>query len=259
MFHYLENGILVCSALEVPGLRHGFGTRRGGVSTGCFSSMNLGYNRGDLPERVSENYRLFHRNTDTNQEKLVYVRQIHSDLLHRADAGRSCLRQDGDGVVTDVPGLPLACYYADCMPVLLYDPARRAVGAIHSGWRGTVQDILPKAVAKLQADYGCKPENLIAAVGPSIGPCHMEVGPEVRAQFLERGYDTVQPRDDSLYLDLWETAHIQLRGAGLLEENIHIARICTYCEQELFFSHRRMGERRGNHAAVIQLTGEASA
>lgn len=253
MFYY-KNHVLRCSALDTPALRHGFATRNGGVSTGHFSSMNLGYNRGDIRENVKENYRLLGEYVGASMESLAYLQQVHSGLIHEAESCQDGCMREGDALVTNVPGVPLACFYADCMPAFLYDPVKKAIAAVHSGWRGTAACILMRAVEKLQNSYGCNPQDIIAAVGPSIGACHMEVGPEVREQFLEIGFQNVREERGSLYLDLWGTAKEQLMRSGLKEEHIHIAEICTYCEEDQYFSHRRDGEKRGNLCGIIELT-----
>ena len=167
------------------GVVHGFASRLGGVSTGDFAQLNLGIKRDDSRENVRENYARFCAAIGADRDSLVMTHQVHSDDVRtasRADVLADLLDPipyETDGLVTDQPGLCLVIYYADCIPVLLYDPVKKAIGAVHSGWRGTAMGIVPKAIEKMTALYGTDPADLLAAIGPGIGPCCFETHDDV--------------------------------------------------------------------------------
>lgn len=186
MFHTIKQGTLeYLTADALEGSVHCFSTRLGGVSEGVLSALNLGTHRGDKPENVRENYRILGKAVGFAPEETVFTRQEHTDLLlrvGRADCGTGLDREQTtvcDGILTDEPGVALVCFAADCTPVLLFDPVRQAIAAVHAGWRGTAQGIAYKAVLRMQEEFGCAPEDIRAAIGPCIGRCCFEVGPEV--------------------------------------------------------------------------------
>ncbi len=168
-----------------------------------------------------------------------------------------------DGLVTNTPGLALTIYYADCIPVLLYDPVGKAIAAVHSGWRGTSLGIAPKAVAKMTALYGTRPEDVLAAIGPGIGPCCFETHDDVPTALedrlgLRRSGPSATPLEQAagkFTVDLKGIIAWELRQAGLAEEHIDTLPLCTACHPELYWSHRKMGDQQGNHAAMIALEG----
>lgn len=256
---------LVADAFEeAGGLRHCFSTRKGGVSRGVFSSLNLGPNRGDDAESLLKNYEILCGAIGCDSADVVLSKQVHQDEI--ADV-TSDMRGNGlfspnrftgaDGLVTRERGVALVTFFADCVPVLLYDPKSRVIASIHSGWRGTVLRIALRGVKKMAADYGCKPENILACIGPSIGPCCYEVGVEVASSFahafLAKKEKLIQKREEKIYLDLWQANNILLLEAGIKANHITIAEECTYCRGDLYFSHRRLGERRGSMIAVMEL------
>lgn len=256
-------------------LRHGFSTRQGGVSTVYGgNSLNLGWTKDGDPAAVAENRRLFYRAAQGNEPagrnlQAVTLRQIHSALvlpirkddgvfegeLQTAD-GKAVL--EGDGVVTDLPGLMLGVQTADCVPVLIADVNKRAVAAIHAGWRGTVARIVEKGIATMQKEYGSRPEDLVAAVGPSIGACCYAVGEEVRSQFgahfryADALFTTV---GDQMHLDLWQANRRQLTDAGVPAETITVIGECTACAisngERKYFSHRAEHGFTGRMMSVI--------
>ena len=165
---------------------------------------------------------------------------------------------DTDGLMTNIPGLCLTIYYADCIPVLLYDPVKKAIAAVHSGWRGTSLGIAPQAVQKLAARYGSDPHDILVAIGPGIGPCCFETHDDVPTAMAERLGEGVQPFCNPLpngkfSVDLKGILRWELTQAGVPDGNIDTLPLCTACHPELYWSHRKMGDRRGNHAAMIQL------
>ncbi|HEU5342216.1 peptidoglycan editing factor PgeF [Edaphobacter sp.] len=246
-----------------PWLRHGFSTRRGGVSTvyGNLSDLNLGWTREDDPALVAENRRRFVRSVGGDDRpsgwRLVTVRQVHSNAVHavgeeaftgslETTEGKAVL--EGDGLMTQVPGVMIAVGTADCVPVLLVDTRLRAVAALHAGWRGTVAGIAERGVEAMRSEYGSRLEDLAAAIGPAIGACCYAVGDEVRAGFAARySYADALFRNAgaALYVDLWEANRRQLLDAGLGAEQIEVVGECTACARDhdglRYFSHR--GER----------------
>ena len=179
---------LTADALE--GTAHCFSTRYGGVSKGILSSLNLGVHRGDQPENVLENYRILGDAVGFKPEDTVFTRQVHSDIIDRVgkrDCGRRLqfpVDHECDGLITDEPNVVLTVFSADCTPVLLYDPVCRAIGAVHAGWRGTAAQIAVKAARRMCAEFGCKAENIRAAIGPCIGPCCFETDADVPEAML---------------------------------------------------------------------------
>lgn len=271
--------VLRASSMErVSWLRHGFSTRSGGVSE-CYggATLNLGWTKEDEPGRVRTNRQRFLETVSgasaVQPFRLVGLRQTHSTLIHEirepnAAAGELETSEgkpvlEGDGLITGVPGVLLAVGTADCVPVLLVDTSRRVVAAFHAGWRGTVARIVESGVARLRQSYGSRPEDLLAAIGPSIGPCCYEVGDEVLTAFsaafpyadqLFHQVESPEPQrtpaastapvaSRKVHLDLWEANRRQLLQAGLADSQITVMRACTACARDpqghrLYFSHR---------------------
>lgn len=244
---------------------HCFSTRCGGVSRAELASLNLGIHRGDEPERVWENYRVLGRALGFTPEQTVFTQQIHSDIIDcvtQADCGRGLLRPVGhgcDGLVTNFPGVVLTVFTADCTPVLLYDPVARAIGAVHAGWRGTALAITARAVERMGKEFGSRPEDIRAAVGPCISRCCFETDGDVpeamRAAFGREAEDCMEQCGEKYHVDLKALNALALRRAGVRQ--IDIASDCTACQPARFWSHRRVGARRGSLAAMIFLRGDA--
>lgn len=261
--------------LEFPALagtgvvRHGFSTRMGGVSEGKFASMNFTFTRGDNPDHVMENYRRMAAVLGVDVNRMVLSWQTHTTNIRRVteeDAGKGIVRErdyrDVDGLITDVPGLTLVTFYADCVPLYLLDPVHKAIGLSHSGWRGTVNRMGQVTLDAMKKAYGTKAENVIACIGPSICRDCFEVGGEVAEAFAKELDPKYLPqlyyrKDNGKYqLDLWLANEIIFREAGVKQENIHITDICTHCNPRLLFSHRTAGNERGNLAAFLCLNDE---
>lgn len=256
--------------LEKFSVRHGFSTRLGGVSKGVCSSMNLSFQRGDDPADVEENHRRFAEAVGYDIKNLVFSQQVHGTkvrVVDSSDCGKGIFRESDfsevDGLVTQDPGVVLMTFFADCVPLFFYDRENHAVGAVHSGWRGTVEGIGARAVDVMHRAFGTEPEKLIAVVGPSICQDCYEVSEEVIVRFQEafprEEWDGIftqrlNQREAGKYqLDLWRANEVVLQRAGIPKEQIQVCGLCTCCQPDVFFSHRATQGRRGNLAGVISL------
>ncbi len=249
----------------LAGAPHCFSTRFGGVSEGMLSSLNLGVHRGDKPKNVLENYRRLGQAVGFDPKRTVFTRQIHTDIIERvgaSDCGRGLIvpvENGCDGLVTNEPEVVLTVFSADCTPVLLFDPVARAVGAVHAGWRGTAAAIAAKAVERMGREFGSKPENIRAAIGPCISRCCFETDGDVpaamRKAFGEEAEAAIRSCGEKYYVNLKALNALALSRVGVRQ--IDIASECTACEPNRFWSHRRVGSRRGSLAAMILLRGDA--
>ena len=229
---------------DVP---HGFTTRDGGISRAPWDALNLGGAVGDDPAAVGENWARLERETGL---RFARVRQVHGARALRAAAPTAPV-EEADAVVSVTPGVAACVSVADCVPVLLADPVGGAVAAIHAGWRGTAARAAAEGVRALVRE-GAEPGRLVAAVGPSIGPCCYEVSPELADRFgREIGPEAVAPGGGGRHLDLWRANVRVLLDAGLAAERIEVVGRCTACERELFFSHRRDAGRTGRQVGFI--------
>lgn len=249
---------------ELPGLAHGVSTRAGGLSEPPYHSLNLGLHVGDDPGRVLANRRRAARALGFGPEDLVLAAQVHGAQVARvgaAERGRGALDQasalpDADALITDQPGLLLGILVADCLPILLVEPASGALGLAHAGWRGTVADIAGRTVAAMVRAYGVRPERLLAVIGPGIGRASFTVGPDVLAAFRAAfGAGAAELIDldgeDRGRVDLAEANRRQLRRAGLAPEQIHLDPACSASDLARFFSHRAEGGRTGRFGAFL--------
>ena len=247
---------------EIPFVRHGFSTRLGGVSEGIYASMNLSFTRGDEDERVRENFRRLCGAIGVPAQQTVVSAQEHHTNLHvctEADCGRGVTRERGytdiDGLLTDRTGVVLCTQYADCVPLFFVDPVRRAVATSHAGWRGTVARIGAVTVERMCREYGCKRENILAAVGPSIGPCCFEVDAPVQQAFaaLDEADGCIRPAGAKFYIVLWAVNRRILEAAGVPAAHITVTDLCTRCHPDVFWSHRAAGGQRGSLAGFIAM------
>ncbi|MBR6020306.1 MAG: peptidoglycan editing factor PgeF [Lachnospiraceae bacterium] len=262
----LSDGVKVVQfpeLLQFPELRHGFSTREGGVSSGIFASMNLGFERGDEEANVRENFRRIMTALDIPQGAEVFTKQTHTTnvvVVTAENRGTGIERpvpyDDVDGIVTDVPGLALTVFCSDCVPIWFYDPVRRAIGVCHAGWRGTVGGIAGKTVELMKEQYSCNPTDIHTAIGPSIGPECFEVGEEVAVVFEERFGASVVVREGypKPHVDLWKANAAVLAEAGVPRDQIAISGLCTMCHPDLLFSHRATGGKRGSNAGFLMLS-----
>ena len=240
---------------ELAFLRHGFSTRRGGVSEGGFRSLNLGRARGEVPENVAENRRRFFEAADFPAGRLVEVKQAHGcDVLVAEDVSpdeKAC----GDALVTNVPGLGVSVQTADCIPVLISDARKMVVAAVHAGRKGVAGGVLPGTIERMREEYGCEPRDMRAALGPAISGERYEVGEECLPPFRERhrnwrDFTTPLGRGKWL-LDLPLVARLQLASAGIPESRIGAPGPCTFSESSRFFSYRRDGPPTGRLLSAI--------
>lgn len=253
---------LTFPALESIGIvRHLFSTRLGGTSQGEFSAMNLSFTRGDDAACVMENYRRIGEALGCGPENMVASHQTHTTNIRRVtavDKGKGITvprdYEEIDGLMTDEPGIVLVTYFADCVPLFFVDPVHRAVGLAHSGWRGTAAGMGACMVKAMGEAYGTNPEDLYAAVGPSICADCYEVSGDVAEQFEGFTGAVHEGRQSGKYqLDLWEANRQVLLKAGVRENRIAVTDICTCCNSEYLFSHRASKGRRGNLAAFLGL------
>jgi YfiH family protein len=286
--NWIERKVRDIQVLQVPALAklpwlvHGFSTRPGGVSLlEGERVLNLGFTEWDSKENVLENRRRFQSALGASDLKLISLKQIHSDAIHLFDAppAEPCR---GDASATNRPGLLLGVQTADCVPILLVDPKKRAVAAVHAGWRGTLQRIVVKVIGQMQMHFGSKPADLLAAMGPSIGGCCYEVGTEVAIQFqsqfaeapewfdefrtgdepnpiqwLNRMPPGHQPPPKNVLLDLRKANRSQLLDVGLQAQNIFTNDLCTNCRRDLLFSYRKEGPQSGRLLSVIGIRSQA--
>ena len=247
-------------------VKHGFSTRKGGVSTGIFSSMNLNFKRGDDPDAVLENYRRMADALDMRVEDMVLSDQTHTTnvrVIIEEDRGKGILKpqdySDVDGMITNVPGLVLVTSYADCVPLYFVDPVRKAIGLSHSGWKGTVGYIGQKTVEKMHEVYGSEPKDIVVAIGPSICQSCYEVSEDVaeafRTNFAENeAEDILLDKGNGKYqLDLWKANWYVLTDAGILPEHLSVTDLCTACHPDLLWSHRKTNGQRGGLSAFLSL------
>lgn len=255
---------------EYTNIVHGFSTRLGGVSKNHLASMNLSFSRGDERENVFENHRRFGKAIGYDENKLVFSDQVHTTVIHKvteADCGKGITKESDirgvDGLVTNIPGIPLITFYADCVPLYFYSPEKKVVALAHSGWRGTIEEIGAKMVHFMETEYGCRAGDMICAIAPSICQNCYEVSEDVALQFEEKYKSFYQGKNmnELLYkkengkylLNLHKACEITLLNAGILKEHLDITNLCTCCNPEIFFSHRASHGMRGNMGAVIML------
>jgi len=245
------------------GVVHGFSTRYGGVSAGIYASLNLATTKDDDPANVRENYRRFCAAVGADVDKIAMSNQVHGDAVRcvtAADIKHDLYDPEGyevDGLVTDIPGLSLVIFGADCLPILLYDPQRRVVAAVHAGWRGTALSIAARGVEKMTA-YGCDPAHILAAIGPGISKCcfetHEDVPNEMTAALGPGAVHFMEVVEGGKFkVDLKGLNGMILERAGLDPNHIEISPDCTACLHDKYWSHRYTKGERGGQIALIAL------
>lgn len=258
--------LLQIPLLDETGIvKNAFTTREGGVSEGIFESLNLSFTRGDDPDAVKENYRRVAASFGKDLTDIVGSDQTHTTNVRRVD--RSCggygvtkerPYTDVDGLVTNEPGLILATFYADCVPLYFVDPVHKAIGLSHSGWRGTAARMGQATLDKMKAEFGTNPADVYAAIGPSICQDCYEVSEDVADAFKEAfaGHEDailIDKGNGKYQLDLWEANEIVMLDAGVKMEHLAVTNLCTCCNGRLLFSHRASKGKRGNLGAFLML------
>lgn len=256
-FEHLENTGMVI---------HGISTRMGGVSTGDCATMNLSFERDSSEEAVRTNYELLGAAMGFRTDSLVLSQQTHTTnvrVVTEKDRGKGFLKErdykEVDGLITNVPGITLATFYADCVPLLFVDPVHKAIGLSHSGWRGTVGKIGKITVEKMTEQYGTDPKEVLAAIGPSICQSCYEVSEDVIEEFknsFEECFwqELFYAKGNGKYqLNLWRANELIFEEAGILPEHFSTTNLCTCCNQGYLFSHRASGGKRGNLGAFLQI------
>lgn len=263
-----KNGVVYITFPRITAtkkVKHAFTTRIGGVSKGYFGAMNMSLTGGDDKESVIENYRIICNAVGIDPKTLILSHQTHTDNLltvTNKDIGKGifCDRdyENIDGLVTNCKNVTLVTQYADCTPLIFCDPVKEVIATSHAGWRGTVQEIGKKTVEKMCNEFDCLPQNIICAIGPSIGKCCYEVDDPVYSPFSKLSSIDIptvftHKGGDKYMLDLWEANRQILLSAGILPENIDVTDLCTNCNPDVFHSHRFTGGKRGTIAAIISL------
>ena len=256
---------------EIRGLRHGFSTRKGGVSKEHLSSLNLGFNLGDEREKVLENFRILGSLFEAKPEDFVLTQQTHSVNVRRVgkeDRGKGILRKrdytDVDALMTDEEGVILSAFSADCVPILFYDKGHRAIASCHSGWRGTHGRILARVIEAMHREFSSKPEEIYIAIGPSICKNCYEVSEDVGEAFLDafpalremtkNASPIERVSEEKFHIDLWELNRSIALENSIPAENISVSGYCTMERPDLFFSHRYSQGKRGVQGAFIGLS-----
>ncbi len=246
-------------------VEHCFTTRLGGVSEGVCASLNLSFSRGDDPEAVLENYRRVAETFGKTMDDFVCTDQTHTTTVLRVgkeEKGYGVTREkpytDVDGLITNEPGVILSTFYADCVPLYFVDPVNKAIGLGHSGWRGTVGRMGQKTLEAMAEAYDTKPEDVYAAIGPSICQDCYEISEDVAEYFYQEfeghGDEILINKGSGKYqLDLWKTNEIVLLEAGIKPEHLAVTNVCTCCNSKVLFSHRASQGKRGNLAAFLML------
>jgi len=266
----MEVPLFTFTALSaLPFIKHGFSTRLGGVSKGQFATLNFDrkvMDAYDDPANVEENFRRIAKSIGFDVNSVVLSKQVHKTnirLVDESDRGKGLIiprdYDEIDGLITNKANVTLVTKYADCVPLYFVDPVKRAIGLSHSGWRGTVAMIGKKTVEEMSKAFGSNPEDIIAVIGPSIcRECYEIAGSTVDEfinAFPEEKDTILTQKDNGRYLcDLWKANRLVLQKAGLLASNIHISGVCTSCNSDILFSHRKTQGKRGSLAAFLTIT-----
>jgi YfiH family protein len=246
-------------------INHLFSTRIGGVSEGKFASMNLSYSRNDDSGHVTENFRKISE-IGFPVEKMALSDQVHETKIRNvfeSDCGKGILTKSDivgvDGLMTNVPGIVLVTFHADCTPIYFYDKAKNVIALAHAGWRGTFMEIGKITINEMKEKFGSCPNDILVGIGPSICKSCFEVGSEVADMFTRKFHYSAQfitsshTDPNKSFIDLWGINKQMLIDSGILEQNIELPDLCTKCNTDIFYSHRAMGWDRGNMAAFLSL------
>lgn len=257
--------IVIIEEFEKLGIvKHGFSTRIGGKSKGIYKSLNLGLRTKDEKERVYENIEIFSDAININYHDVVLGDQSHGDgirIVTAKDRGKGIICERDyhniDALITNDIDVPIMTFHADCVPLLFLDPVQHVIAATHAGWKGTMLKIGQKTIKKMVEEFSSKPKDILVGIGPSIGKCCYEVSKEVvdefKINFAETSSFVFPRKEDKFMLDLWEANRIALEEIGVLDRNIIISNLCTSCNTDLFYSHRKEKGLTGRMASVITL------
>ena len=252
-------------------LIHAISTRSGGVSSGSYKSLNLSFHVGDEQKNVIRNYQILSRALGFNLSSLATCQQIHHNAVALVDKNnfeKDCFLPQNtipetDALVTDVPGITLMTRYADCVPLFFYDPKTHTIAIAHAGLKGTLAHIARKTVEVLVNEYHCKPEHILTAIGPSIGPCCYQIGSttaDEAVKELSSGQECLKEGSEgNIYFNLWKANEKQLKDTGIKDDHLHCAGLCTSCNTDLFFSYRKEKKVTGRFGALIGLREERHA
>lgn len=247
-------------------VKHGISTRLGGVSEGVCSTMNLSFSRGDKDEYVRENFKRMGLALEIDEESFTFSAQTHTTnikVIKEEDKGKGLTKEldysDVDGLITNIPGICLSTFYADCVPLFFIDPVNRVIGLSHSGWRGTVGKIGKITIGQMTKEFNTSPKDVITAIGPSICQDCYEVNKDVILEFQtafdQRFWnDLYYKKENGKYqLNLWKANELVLLEAGIQPSHLVITNLCTCCNEKWLFSHRASHGERGNLGAFLML------
>lgn len=245
---------------ETGAVNHGFSTKLGGVSKGHCATMNISTTRGDDPAAIEENKRRIAAAIGVRPEAMTFTHQTHTTnvaVVRAEEEGKRFM--ETDGLVTNVPGICLVTFFADCVPLFFVDPVKKVIGLSHSGWRGTVGKIGKVTIEKMVSEFGCDPSDIRAAIGPSICQDCYEVSEDVIEKFKENFDESLwtelfyQKENGKYQLNLWKANEAVFHEAGIAKEHIAVTNVCTHCNPDILFSHRTTGDKRGNVSAFLAL------
>jgi polyphenol oxidase len=256
MQRHLEQAVYYTfDSLQSTGLIHAVSARQGGISPAPFDTLNFSQSVGDEPANVQANLNRWYNALGLDPAVVVQASQAQADQIALVDARHRGTRIDNvDALITKTPGVALMLRFADCVPILLFDPVQRAIGLVHAGWRGTVLKIVTRAAQGMFDTFGTRPRDLIACIAPSIGPCCYRVGDDVVARVrdsFENTNDLLISQLDGFHLDLWQANAMQLRALGV--KQMEITNLCTAHHTDEFFSHRAAQGKTGRFGAIIAL------
>lgn len=231
-------------------VKHFFSTRKGGVSEGFYKSLNLGIFTNDLSNNIDENFKRILKASRMENSKITYLFQVHGNRFYFVDENNfeDICGKDGDAIITSSKEIALGVFTADCVPIILVDTKNKVVAVVHAGWKGTYQGTVEQVIKFMIDKMKCNAENIIAALGPAIGPCCFEVGEEVAKKF-----SLVTNRDGKYFVDLWSENKEQILKCGVKENNIEISNLCTMCNDEMFFSYRRDNGKTGRLGTFVEM------
>ena len=236
---------------KVSFVSHSFSTRLGGVSTGNFKSMNLGFKTKDSIDNIYENYRLFCETIGTKRENMSFLNQVHGTNIKLVSNENISELGEFDGSITNIPGITLVTLHSDCAPIFAVDCETKSIGLAHAGWRGTVDNIAKELINSMIINFNSKPENILCFIGPSIHKCCFEIQEDIVDQFEKNSKELISRKDNKVYADIVECNRINLIREGVREENIVNSDLCTKCNSDFLFSYRSKGCQSLNHGVMI--------